>query len=137
MASTYDFALGRMEHDLIFEEVPQVTGMQVRHSIKPINGADRVAQQIKMTLLTFLGEWFLDIGFGVPYLEEILVKNPRLTSVESILRAKIKAVPDVQKITSFAMNYNRRHRTLQVEFTAHTLLGTITDSVTLDLMRRQ
>jgi hypothetical protein len=133
---TFDLALYRDKHDLVFEALPHPTGSQQRYAIKAIDRADKVAQQIKMTLLTFLGEWFLDIGFGVPYLEEILIKNPRLTSVESILRAKIKDVPDVEKITSFAMTYNRRARTLSVEFTAHTLLGVIEDSVTLDLMRR-
>jgi hypothetical protein len=133
---TYDLALGRSGHDLVFEKLPVGFAGQQRYAVKAIAGADQVAQQIKMTLLTFLGEWFLDIGFGVPYLEEILIKNPRLTSVESILRAKIKAVPDVEKITDFAMEFNRRYRTLRVDFTAHTLLGAISDSVTLDLLRR-
>ena len=135
MVLTYDLALGRRTHDLVFEGVPGATGTQPRFTIKPIGGADRVAQQVKMTLLTFLSEWFLDINWGVPYLEEVLVKNPRLSSVEHILRAKIKNVPDVERITSFSMTYNRQARYLSVVFSADTLLGPIKDSISLNLAR--
>jgi hypothetical protein len=135
MVLTYDLALGRSSHDLVFEGVPRATGHQPRFAIKPISGADRVAQQVKMTLLTFLSEWFLDVNWGVPYLEEILVKNPRLSSVEHILRSKIKNVPDVETITSFAMTYNRQGRYLSVAFSANTLLGPIKDSIMLNLAR--
>ena len=136
MAGTYDLALGRSSHDMIFEAVSNNGSTEQRYSIKPIDGSDRVAQQIKMTLLTFLGEWFLDINWGVPYLEDVLIKNPRMSSVESILRSRIKAVPDVDKIVSFSMEFNRRYRTLKVSFEADTLLGPVKDSVSLNLLQR-
>lgn len=132
----FDLALNRPDHDLYFEQLPHVIGQQIYYSIKPIEGMDRVAQQIKITLLAFLGEWFLDITFGVPYLEEILVKNPKLTSVENILRAKIKDVPDVERIIEFGMEYDRARRTLTVAFLADTLLGPIKDTIKLDLNQR-
>ena len=132
-----DIALNRIDHDIYFEQLPHVTGQERRYQIKVIDGADKVAQQIKMTLLTFLGEWFLNITFGVPYLEDILIKNPKLPSVENILRLKIKSVPDVERITEFRMDFNRRDRTLQVAFVAETLLGSIKDSFKLDLNQRR
>ena len=129
---SFDLALNRLDHDMVF--IHDTTTQ--RYSIWAIDGSDKVAQQIKITLLAFLGEWFLDITFGVPYLEEILVKNPRLTSVESILRAKIKSVPDVERIPFFSMSFQREQRILTVEYNATTKLGPIKDSIRLETFRR-
>lgn len=128
---SYDLALNRLDHDLVFHNA--VT--QGKVSIWPINGADKVAQQIKMNLLTFLGEWFLDETWGVPYLEQILVKNPRMPSVETILRDHINNVPHVTKINSLGFEWNRRVRALFVTFEASTDYGVIKDSLKLESLR--
>lgn len=126
---SYDIALSRADHDLWF---PLVTDTD-KHTIWAINGADKVAQQIKITLLAFFGEWFLDVTFGVPYLEEILVKNPRIATVETILRAHINAVPHVIRLETFILDWNRQTRTLSLNFVAQTDYGPIEDSVKLDI----
>ena len=41
-------------------------------------GASQRAQQIKIALLTFFGEWEFDTSIGIPYLEQILVKTPNI-----------------------------------------------------------
>jgi hypothetical protein len=156
----YDLALSRADHDLWFPTLPKlppkalslwdndeskwdneeslwdqldkVVTEVIRHSIFPINGADKVCQQIKITLLAFLGEWFLDVTFGVPYLEEILIKNPRMSTIETIFRAHINAVPHVIRIESFSMVWDRARRSLSVEFEAITDYGPVRDSVKLD-----
>lgn len=124
----YDLALSRADHDLWFPLIEGTT----RHTLLPINGADKVAQQIKITLLAFFGEWFLDVTFGVPYLEEILVKNPRMSAVETILRSHINAVPHVLRLETFSLEWNRSTRLLQLNFVAITDYGPIEDSVKLD-----
>lgn len=80
-----------------------------------VDGAARVAQQIKITLLTFLGEWFLDDTWGVPYLESIMIKSPNRAEIESIIRAKVRAVPGVTGVP-----------TVQIEIDARTRQGRIT-----------
>jgi len=128
----YDLALHRGDHDMYFHESVKGSG---KLSIWPVNGADKVAQQIKINLLTFLGEWFLDETWGVPYLEEILIKNPRMPSVETILRSHINSVPHIIRIDSFGMDFDRRRRTLGVEFEVSTAYGLIKDSVKLEIPR--
>jgi hypothetical protein len=128
----FDLALNRLDHDMNFHE--SLKGSN-KVAIWPINGADKVAQQIKINLLTFLGEWFLDETWGVPYLEDILIKNPRMPSVETILRDHINSVFHVIKIESFGMGWDRRRRTLNVEFEAITDFGPIRDSVKLEIPR--
>lgn len=89
-----------------------------------IDGGRRVEQQVKITLLTFYGEWFLDTSFGVPYLEKIHVKSPNRVEIEFILRAKILDVPDVTKITYLDMGFDRQARKLKVECTFESTFGT-------------
>jgi len=129
---SYDLALNRKDHDLVF---PLVDGYTDRYTIWMINGADKVAQQVKITLLAFFGEWFLDTTFGVPYLEDILVKNPHMPSVESILRSHILDVPHVTGLVSFTLAWDRQDRILSVVFEATTDYGPIQDSIRLEMMR--
>ncbi len=90
-----------------------------------IEGAERVAQQIKVTLLAFLGEWFLDVTFGVPYFEAIMVKAPDRASLEAIFRAKIAAVPGVRLVRRLDLLIDRAARTLAVDFEAQSDEGII------------
>ena len=131
-----DLALSRATHDLLFSEIISISASQPvkKYQIWPIDGADKVAQQIKITLLAFLGEWFLDVTFGIPYLEEILVKNPHMASVEIILRNAISDVPNVIRIDSLGLDWDRKTRALLVEFTCTTDLGPIQDSIRLEVI---
>jgi len=88
--------------------------------LQMLDGARRVAQQIKVTLLAFLGEWFLDVDFGVPYFESILVKTPRWAAINAILRAKIIDVPGVQRVRRLDLDFNHAARHLSVTFEAET-----------------
>lgn len=107
---TYDIRLDTA-HDIFIAD---------NGDLEMVDGAQRVAQQIKVTLLAFLGEWFLDIDFGVPYFESILVKNPRWASINAILRARILAVPGVQRVRRLDLYFNHAARHLLVTFEAET-----------------
>ena len=153
MSGTFDLALSRNSHDLFWNKltIEEIViwddGKTVwdnttrwvdnhvsdKYSIWPINGADKVAQQVKINLLSFLGEWFLDITYGVPYLEEILVKNPHMAVVETIFRNHILSVPHVTRIDALSLDWNRKNRVLGVQFTCNTDYGPIEDSVKLEM----
>lgn len=88
-----------------------------------VDGADRIAQQIKTTLLAFMGEWFLDTTFGVPYFEDVLVKSPDRASIEAIFRARIRAVPGVTQVQAMQLQMERQLRVLRVTYQADTSFG--------------
>lgn len=111
---SYDLALHITSHDL---RIARNGDLLLQ------DGADRVAQQVKVTLLTFLGEWFLDTSFGVPYLEDIMVKNPKWGAINAILRARIIDVPGVTRVTQLDLDFDRRERALTVVFSANTPYG--------------
>lgn len=96
-----------------------------------IEGAERISQQVKVTLLAFLGEWFLDTSFGVPYFESILVKSPDRASIEAVLRARIRAVPGVDRVRRLDLDIERELRILRVTFDADTAAGRIERAVEL------
>lgn len=126
---SYDIQLDRTSHEVIIDPA---TG-----DIQLVDGAARVAQQIKVTLLLFLGEWFLDTSFGVPYFEDILVKNPRWGTVSAVLRTRIAAVPGVGRIRRLTLDFNRATRSLSATFEAETEFGLIgPHNVVLTLARR-
>lgn len=126
---SYDIQLDRTTHEVFIDPA---TG-----DIQLVDGAARVAQQIKVTLLLFLGEWFLDTSFGVPYMEDILVKNPRWGTVNAVLRTRIAAVPGVLRIRRLTLDLNRSTRHLSVTFEAETTFGLVgPHNVTLTLARR-
>ena len=111
-----DFALNAKTHDLIIADGDLIA----------IDNAERVAQQIKIQLLTWLGEWFLDITHGVPYLDYILVKNPNIELARSIFKEQIMKVDDVDDVTSLEIYYNATERTMAVEYEAYTSYGLVT-----------
>lgn len=105
-----DLALDAKKHDLIIVDGDFIV----------IDNAERVAQQIKIQLLTWLGEWFLDTTHGVPYLDYILVKNPNLELIASIFREQIMKVDDVDYVNSLEIDYDAQTRTMTVDYEAST-----------------
>lgn len=90
-----------------------------------VDGAERVKQQIRITLQTFLGEWFLDVSHGVPYFERVLVKQPNRAEIEAVFRAKIKDVPNVSAVPRLSLSVDSRDRRLYVEGEAETSEGLV------------
>ncbi|QNS14577.1 hypothetical protein [Mannheimia bovis] len=107
------------QHDLMVKEGKLVL----------VSGVNLVAQRVKITLLTFLGEWFMDTTIGIPYLEQILVKPADKTKLENIFRKKILSVNGVNKIISIDTLINRTERLLQIKFSVETGEGVLRDVV--------
>ncbi|MDT3454619.1 hypothetical protein ROV80_05090 [Stenotrophomonas pavanii] len=118
---TFDLKLSPM-HDLALAGTEVVL----------VGGVARVKQQIKVTLMTWFGEYFLDVTFGVPYLESILVKNPNRSEIEAVLRKRINDVPGVNAVSSMQLNIDRERRQLEVTFQASTDEGLVADTITLE-----
>jgi hypothetical protein len=114
-----DLALDRLTRDLVLP-------------LRPISGAEQVAQAIGIRLRCWLGEWFLDTTHGVPYLERILGKVSRPEIVEAVLRAQILGVAGVRSILSFTLSINLSTRLARVEFSADTAEGVAAGAVTLE-----
>lgn len=91
-----------------------------------VDNAERVAQQVLITLREWLGEWFLKTSDGIPYLEYILVKTPNEAHIRQILTQAIESVEGVKDVTELEFAYNHVLRTLAVAYEIDTDYGLIT-----------
>lgn len=96
-----------------------------------IDDAERVAQQIRITLGFWRGEWFLDTSRGVPYLERILVKNPNINHIRQILNEEIQSVDGVTASSIDSVYMDKRTREAEVMYTAETDRGRVEGEVSL------
>ncbi len=65
-----------------------------------VGGADAIPQGIDCRIKTFFREIFLDESQGVPWIEDIFVKNPDPTVVKEDLRQAIADTPDVTDVVA-------------------------------------
>jgi len=89
-------------------------------------GADAVKQHIGQRLKMFSGEWFLNLSEGVPYYQDILVKNPNPDIIDGIFKNVILSTPGVDELLTFNLNYDAALRTLSLDFSAR-VLDTVID----------
>ena len=86
-----------------------------------VTGADAVADRLRVRLHAYLGEWFLDRRFGLPWYDgEMLgVSNSRLIS--PLIRREILKDPEVEAVLSFAVSQSGRQ--LSIQATVRTTRG--------------
>ena len=112
-----DLALSTIDDDILVEN----------DQLDIVDGDDAIVQHLKIRLRFFLSEWFLDQRLGIPYLEQILVKNPNLVAVRNIFREAILETPGIATITRFDLQVDAAARKLTVEFTAEKEDGEVLD----------
>lgn len=88
---------------------------------------DAIRQHVLIRLKFFQGEYFLNQNEGVPYYQQILIKNPRLSVIRALLQETILETPGISSISDFELSLNTSSRLLEVSFTATTDLGEILD----------
>ena len=75
-----------------------------------------VAQRLRITLYTFLGEWFLDATVGVPYYQQIFGKIRTKSAVDLIFQQIITDDPDVIEILTFNSTLDSANRGYSMTF---------------------
>lgn len=108
-----DIAVDKTTHDLYVDN----------DDLQLVNDIDQVEQNLKVRLMFFRNEWFLDTTAGMPYYTDILVKNPNIPNIESIIKAIITDTPDVEEILEFNSEFNNSLRTYTVDFKVRTVYG--------------
>ena len=84
-----------------------------------VDGTDAIAQDCRVRLRFFLGEWFLDTRLGVPWFQKILGQKPRLNAVRDILQRAALTTPGLLSLSDFSLDYEGATRRLSVSFTGH------------------
>ena len=90
-----------------------------------------IQQRIGQTLRTIAGEWFLDLDYGLPYFEQVLIKNPNLPAVQDTFRRALLSVKGVSSVERLTLSLDTTSRTLTVNWVVLTDLGLLvgTDNI--------
>lgn len=89
---------------------------------------DLVAQRLRIRLLTWREEWFLDTSYGVPYWS-FLGKKVKKSSVDLIFQREILAENGVKELTFFESTF--RNRKYSLAFRVKVATGDETETITL------
>lgn len=88
-----------------------------------------VAQRLKIRLLSFRGEWFINTEYGVPYWQEILGKKPGKSRVDNIFQEQILLEDGVKEIVTFSSTFINRQYSLT--FSVKVVSGEVSESITI------
>lgn len=75
-----------------------------------------VGQRLKITLQTFLEEWFLDLDVGIPYFQHIFQKHKDKSSVDTIFQQAILNDPGVIELLSYESTLEAASRRFALSF---------------------
>ncbi len=79
-----------------------------------VEDIDETTQSIKTRLFFFFSEWPWDIKIGVPWYEQIFIKNYDKSLIESVLIKEILETDNVLELFNFDVNINNINRSLQL-----------------------
>lgn len=109
------------DNDLLFEN----------NSLVLVTGQQEVKQRLEQRIQTFFGEWFLNTAEGVPYYQDILIKNPNVGLVEATFKNVITLTPGVSELLEFDFTFDKQAREATLKFRARGDSGDIGLEVTI------
>lgn len=77
---------------------------------------ESIRQAVVIKIKWILDEWRLGPEIGFPWFEEVLIKNPDLAKIRSLLRSAIMEVDGVQSAVVSEATVNSAERKLTVKF---------------------
>lgn len=83
-----------------------------------ISPTESIVQAVRIRLLWFFQECRLGPGLGIPYFENILVKNPNEVKVRHLIREAVMSVEGVTNVrgVDLAIDKRTRQATITVAF---------------------
>jgi len=79
---------------------------------------DSAEQAIRIRLLWFWQEWRLGPDHGIPYFQEVLIKNPNKLRIRQLFREAIMSVEEVEGVEDLNATIYPSTRILTVTFKA-------------------
>ena len=88
-----------------------------------IGDGPALQQAVTIALEFFLGEWFLDQSVGVPWFQDIFIKNPNSAAIQAIIRTAILAVDGITSVSSVTISTTPQTRGVTITWAATGDLG--------------
>lgn len=88
-------------------------------------GGESVRICVASRIRVLLGEWFLDTGIGLPYMQKIITKPADPDYTAAAIKACILATDEVTAINDFSYEYDKASRLMSVSCSVSTSFDTI------------
>ncbi len=72
-----------------------------------------------------MGEWFLNLDAGLPYFQDILIKDPNLNAIDGVIKNTIIDTPGVIELLGFDMDYDSSSQALVLTFSVQVSDGVL------------
>lgn len=120
-----DFKLDPTSWDIIWRNGP----LRKEETTQPLT--ETIGQRLKIRLQSFLGEWFINTVYGVPYWQRILgIKQTSKASADLIFQQEILKEEGVKEIVSFASTFVNRQYSLV--FKVRVVTGEVTAPIVVN-----
>lgn len=90
-----------------------------------IQGRDAIRQHLACRFGIFLGEFIYDTAAGVPWYQDILIKNPQFAIVSADLKRTVLDTPGITDLLSFDFSFDNGRRMATLDFKAQSTNGVI------------
>lgn len=119
-----DLLLDSTTHDIVWNNGP----LTKEFTTQPLT--QTVGQRLKIRLLSFRGDWFLNTTYGVPYWEFILGrKQTSKAATDLIFQTEILKEEGVKEIVTFNSSLVNRHYSLS--FSVKVVTGETTSLINI------
>lgn len=119
-----DFKLDSTSWDIIWRNGP----LRKEETTQPLT--ETVGQRLKIRLLTFYGEWFINTVYGVPYFSRLLgQKQTSKAAADLIFQQQILAEEGVKEIVTFNSTFVNRKYSLS--FSVRVVTGEVTAPIVI------
>ena len=98
-----------------------------------IQFTDSVKQAIEIRMRWFANEWKLGPSLGIPYYDEVFIKNPSEELIEEKLREAISDVDEVEEIVRFNIIVDRVLRKIKISYSVLVRGNSIEGSVSINV----
>ena len=103
------------DHDLVISEF----------DLAITDDDSRLKQKIKQELLSFKGDWFLDVEQGIPYYQEILGQRNSIEAIRSMFIEALRDIDEIADIKDLELNLDAATRILSIKLEVIDSLGSI------------
>jgi hypothetical protein len=104
--------------------VGDTADISIKHSIR---------QDVKIRLQWFFDEWRFNPEAGIPYFEEVFLKNPNTDVIAQIFREEATKAEGVKEITNVSVVVDSKSRTATIKFTIITDYGSFKEEVSISV----
>lgn len=90
--------------------------------------AEELSQLITTRLQTYSGEAFSNRAIGIPYFEQVLIKNPNLPLIRSIIAAEVASIPGVRDVLRVDLTLDKLNRKLNGTIEVRSTAGEVVET---------